>query len=40
MKPVIITEEKRRLISRRTKAALAARKAQGVKLGGLNAKGI
>ena len=28
------------MISRRTKDALAAKKAQGVKLGGLNAKGI
>jgi len=28
------------MISRRTKNALAAKKAQGVKLGGLNAKGI
>ena len=40
MKPAIITEEERRLISRRTKAALAVRKAQGAKLGGLNAKSI
>ena len=40
MKPAIITEEERRLISRRTKAALAVRKAQGAKLGGLNARGI
>jgi hypothetical protein len=30
----------RALISQRTKSALAVRKAQGVKLGGLNAKGI
>jgi DNA invertase Pin-like site-specific DNA recombinase len=33
-------KEERRLISRRTKAALAAKKAQGAKLGGLNAGGI
>ena len=39
MKPtIIIEEERRRLISRRTKAALAVRKAQGMKLGGLNAR--
>jgi DNA invertase Pin-like site-specific DNA recombinase len=33
-------EKKRRYISQRTKDALQAEKAQGVKLGGLNAKGI
>jgi DNA invertase Pin-like site-specific DNA recombinase len=35
-----LAEKERRLISARTKAALAAKKAQGVELGGLNAKGI
>ena len=32
MKPAILTEEERRLISRRTKAALAVRISPGVKL--------
>jgi DNA invertase Pin-like site-specific DNA recombinase len=35
-----LAEKERALISRRTKDALAAKKAQGAKLGGLNAKGI
>ena len=40
MKLSIIEEERRRKISRGTKAALAARKAEGMRLGGLNAQSI
>lgn len=35
-----LAEKERALVLRRTKDALAAKKAQGAKLGGLNAKGI